>query len=390
MAEFHNSILLFVLTSFLFSGISCSEEKQNNTNTKYHFFVGTYTQKEGHVDGKGKGIYDITLDIENKKMTINGIIQDLINPSFLCQIDSFNLLAVNEISPNPQNYPGRISRIELNKDSTYRKAQEAGTYGNAPCHITYSKEAGMYAVTNYLGGQLVFGSITSKGELASDLSQLTFTGKSTHPRQEASHLHQALFTADGGRLLVSDLGSDKIYVLQVDKSTKKIEPKPVFEFNLSPGSGPRHMCWGSQKDQLFIVEELANRVTYCQYDTMNGNISAMNSVSILSGTNAASNTGADIHLSPGGNSIFVSSRGENNIVMIPFESGKLGSPQFVSSQGKTPRNFAFTKDGKYLLVANQDSGNIVIYENNGNGKVKALFEVEIPSPVCLVEKYSTI
>ena len=323
-------------------------------------------------------------------MTINGIIQDLINPSFLCQIDSFNLLAVNEISPNPQNYPGRISRIELNKDSTYRKAQEAGTYGNAPCHITYSKEAGLYAVTNYLGGQLVFGSITQNGELANDLSQLTFSGKSSHPRQEASHLHQALFTKDGSRLLVSDLGSDKVYVLQVDKAAKKIAPKPVFEFILAAGSGPRHMCWGPLKDQLFIVEELSNKVSHCQYDTISGHISALGSVSILSGTNTASNTGADIHLSPDGNSIFVSSRGENNLVMIPFESAKMGSPQFVSTNGKTPRNFSFTKDGKYLLVANQDSGNIVIFENNGSGKIKALFEVQIPSPVCIVEKYSSI
>jgi len=369
------------------TAFSCTNEVKKTESTKYRFFVGTYTQKEGHVDGKGKGIYEITVDADNKKMEIIGVIEDLVNPSFLCQVDSSNLLTVNEISPNPQNYPGRISRIELNKDGSYRKAQEAGTYGNAPCYISYDKTSGMYATTNYLGGQLVFGSITPKGEIGNDLSQITFTGKSSHARQEASHLHQALFTEDGSKLLVSDLGSDKIYVLEVDLKNKSIINKPLFEFQLSPGSGPRHMAWGKQKDQLFIVAELSNKLDYATFDNLTGKIELKASVSILKNASAPNNTGADIHISPDGSHVLVSSRGENNLVVVPFANGNFGIPQFVSTQGTAPRNFNITRDGKFVLVANQDSGNISVFAYRGEGRLDFVFSFSLPSPVCIVEKF---
>lgn len=376
-----------VLVIFLMTAFSCNNEVKKTDGPKYRFFVGTYTQKEGHVDGKGKGIYEITVDADNKKMEIIGVIEDLVNPSFLCQVDSSNLLTVNEISPNPQNYPGRISRIELNKDGSYRKAQEAGTFGNAPCHISYSAKAGMYASTNYLGGQLAFGSITPKGEIGNDLSQITFTGKSSHARQEASHLHQALFTEDGSKLLVSDLGSDKIYVLEVDLKNKSINNKPLFELQLSPGSGPRHMTWGKQKDQLFIVAELSNKLNYATFDNLTGKIVVKADVSILKNASAPNNTGADIHISPDGSHVLVSSRGENNLVVVPFANGNFGIPQYVSTLGTTPRNFNITRDGKYVLVANQDSGNVSVFTYQGEGRLDFVFSFNLPSPVCIVEKF---
>lgn len=45
------------------------------------------------------------------------------------------------------------------------------------------------------------------------------------------------FTQDGTRLLVSDLGADKIYVMEVDTLTKKIAPRPLFVFTSTPGGG---------------------------------------------------------------------------------------------------------------------------------------------------------
>jgi 6-phosphogluconolactonase len=376
-----------ILVVFLMTIFSCKNEVQKTDATRYRFFVGTYTRKEGHVDGKGKGIYEISVDVNNKKMEIMGVIEDLVNPSFLCQTDSSNLLAVNEISPNPQNYPGRISRIELNKDGSYRKAQEAGTFGNAPCHISYSAKSGIYAATNYLGGQLAFGSITPEGELGDDLSQITFTGKSSHARQEASHLHQALFTEDGSKLLVSDLGSDKIYVLEVDLKNKKINNTPLFELQLSPGSGPRHMTWGKQKDQLFIAEELSNRLDFTLFDNLTGKIELKSSVSILKNASAPNNTAADIHISPDGSHVLVSSRGENNLVVVPFSNGNFGIPQFIATQGSTPRNFNITRDGKFVLVANQDSDNVSVFEYQGAGRLDYVFSFKLPSPVCIVERF---
>lgn len=370
----------------IFCCLSCKEEPKTGNSQKYHFYVGTYTQKEGHVDGKGKGIYDITLDMDSSKLSVHTIISDLINPSFLVATDSQNLLTVNELSPNPQNYPGRISRLEKSEGGKYRKAQEAGTYGNAPCHISFCKSTQMYAVANYLGGQLIYGSLNDKGVMNNDLTEIVFTGKSTHPRQEAAHLHMTQFSKDGTRLLVSDLGSDKIYVMEVDTAARKIAPKPLFVFSTTPGSGPRHFCLDANEQMLFILNELSNQVVTCTFDKSTGNIVKKAEISTLSAGPDDSKLAAHIVLSPDGKYLICSNRGENNLAIFSLIQGMPQNPSFVPTEGKSPRNFTFTKDGKFLIAGNQDSGNLTVYAWLDGGKLQKKFNAELPTPVCIVEK----
>ncbi|MBP6398708.1 MAG: lactonase family protein [Saprospiraceae bacterium] len=370
----------------LICGISCKEELLTKSNQKYSFYVGTYTQKEGHVDGKGKGIYDVTLDMDSAKITINNIISDLVNPSFLVAIDSTNILAVNELSPNTKSFPGRISRLENSKDGRYRKAQEAGTYGNSPCHISYCPATRMYAAANYLGGQLIYGSTNEKGELNNDLTEIVFTGKSTHIRQEASHLHMTHFTRDGSRLLVSDLGSDKIYVMEVDTTTKKIGPKPLSIFTCNPGSGPRHFCMDQEEKMLYILQELSNTIVSCTFEKSTGIINKKSEIVTLSTPKVNSSLAAHIALSPDEKFLVSSNRGEDNLAVFTINQGIPEKPVYYSTEGKTPRHFTFTHDGKYLIIGNQDSDNLTVYEWLTGGKLKKMFSTGLPTPVCLVEK----
>ena len=59
------------------------------------FFVGTYTQKKAMLT-KQREFTEIP-DADNKKMEIIGVIEDLVNPANGCQVDSSNLLTVNEM-----------------------------------------------------------------------------------------------------------------------------------------------------------------------------------------------------------------------------------------------------------------------------------------------------
>ena len=47
-------------------------------------FIGTYTRKEGHVDGKAPGLFSISIDPENGVISLRNIVSGLINPSYLC------------------------------------------------------------------------------------------------------------------------------------------------------------------------------------------------------------------------------------------------------------------------------------------------------------------
>jgi len=58
----------------------------------------------------------------------------------------------------------------------------------------------------------------------------------------------------------------------------------------------------------------------------------------------------------------------------------------VSTQGKTPRNFAIDPSGAFLFAANQDSGNVVVFRvDPATGRLTPTGNVlEVASPVCVV------
>ena len=67
------------------------------------------------------------------------------------------------------------------------------------------------------------------------------------------------------------------------------------------------------------------------------------------------------------------------------EDGKLSSLGFQTTMGETPRNFSIDPSGKWLLVANQESNNVVIFKRSvENGMLEySGTSLEIPNPVCL-------
>ena len=97
---------------------------------------------------------------------------------------------------------------------------------------------------------------------------------------------------------------------------------------------------------------------------------------------------ADIHISPDGKFLYASNRGDENtiaIFSIHAATGKLKSEGFQSTMGKTPRNFMIDPTGNFLLAANQNSNNIVVFKRNkSTGLLTATgTEIEVPKPVCL-------
>ena len=73
------------------------------------------------------------------------------------------------------------------------------------------------------------------------------------------------------------------------------------------------------------------------------------------------------------------------IFKIDKKSGGLENKGYASTNGKTPRNFAISEDGRYLYAANQDSGNIQAYKvNSATGELDAIGKpTAVPTPVCI-------
>ena len=97
---------------------------------------------------------------------------------------------------------------------------------------------------------------------------------------------------------------------------------------------------------------------------------------------------AEIMMHPSGKFLYVSNRGYDSIAVFSIEqrTGELNLIQHVSTQGKTPRNFAIDPTGQLLLAANQNSDNVVTFRiDRESGKLTPTgYALEIPTPVCVV------
>jgi 6-phosphogluconolactonase len=57
----------------------------------------------------------------------------------------------------------------------------------------------------------------------------------------------------------------------------------------------------------------------------------------------------------------------------------------TSTQGNTPRGFGIDPDGKYLIVGNQDSDTVVVFEiDQQTGKLTPTgSKIDVTAPVCV-------
>jgi 6-phosphogluconolactonase len=96
---------------------------------------------------------------------------------------------------------------------------------------------------------------------------------------------------------------------------------------------------------------------------------------------------AEIAIHPNGRFLYTSNRGHNSIAIFDVDSrtGLIRPGRWVSTRGKTPRNFAIDPSAAFLLAANQDSNSLAIYRiDPKTGGLEPHGEVtEAPVPVSL-------
>jgi 6-phosphogluconolactonase len=81
--------------------------------------------------------------------------------------------------------------------------------------------------------------------------------------------------------------------------------------------------------------------------------------------NAPENIAADIHLNRAGTRLYTSNRGHNSVAVFEVAAdGTLTRLATPSCGGNWPRNFALAAEEKFMLVANQYSGQISVLPLN--------------------------
>jgi len=365
------SLLVICISLFAMSGSA-----QN-----YYLFAGTYTS------GKSKGIYVFQFNSNNGEVAYVSNTDSCTNPSFLSVSPNGKYLyAVNETG---REQPGHVSAFEFDKargELSFLSQQLTG--GDDPCFVTTDPSGKWVVVGNYSGGSLSAFPVNGDGSLEPYAQLIQHKGSSANKqRQEKAHVHAAFFTPDYQYILAPDLGMDKVMVYQFTPTNKKpLQPAAVPFAASVPGSGPRHFAFHPNKKFAYLIEEMSGTVKTFAY--AKGVLKPLQVIATHPDTFKGQPGSADIHVSPDGKFLYASNRGEENnlaIFSIDQVTGKLTTVGYQAINGIQPRNFIIDPTGKYLLVANQKTNNIVVFKRD---MVKGLLQptlqqIDVPSPVCL-------
>jgi 6-phosphogluconolactonase len=369
--------ILFIILSFL----QC--ENSDHAPHKSIAFIGTYTQEEGHVNGKGEGIvvYETGPGSEDWKK-LNAF-SDIVNPSYLSLSRNHPIVyAVSEQGPNAPA-PGSIIKVIKydTEDYSMKEIQQVDALGAAPCYISTSLDGKYLYTANYVGGNVVQYAIQPNGILQ-DGRSTQHKGSAAHPRQEAPHVHYARQHPSNGSVYVTDLGTNQVFQYKSGDSGLQLEDF----LDMEPDSGPRHLVWHPGGKDVYILNELNGTIE--NWEWVSGYSKRHQIISLRPQGEEKDPGGADIHISKDGRYVYASLRGGyNEIVVLAIEPGssRLRIIQRASVGGQVPRNFAISPDDAYVAVALQNSDKIMLFNRDkSNGMLaESPQAVDVMTPVCI-------
>ena len=268
------------------------------------------------------------------------------------------------------------------------RINEVPTRGSGTTNLGLDLPSMTLLAANYGGGSVSSIVVNHDGSLGSLVSTIKETGSGPNRRQASAHAHSAIVDPSGRYALVPDLGADRVFVYGFDRATHSLSPDDGTHprsFLVPPGSGPRHLAFGSTGQYVYLLTELTAEIMVLRWDASQGRLTLVQSVPTSSQNFQGVKSGAEVAVSHDGRFVYVEDRGENALVVyrVDPDSGELSLVQRTSSGGERPWGFAIDSSGKWLLVANQRSGKVNVFSIDlASGMVSDTGQsVGVPTPV---------
>jgi 6-phosphogluconolactonase len=353
------------------------------TYDRFHrlLFIGTYTRKTS------KGIYSYRWLPVTGEMVEIGLAVETKDPSFLALSPSHkDLYAVNERGTGHGDVSGFLVAPLTGK---LRLKNTVPSGGSAPCNLTTDHTDQALFVANYNSGSVTSYKIRPDGKLSEAVSEIYFPGGSINPeRQKTAHTHCTTVTPENEYLLVNDLGLDRIMVFRFDPKSAKLTPHDPPYYSAIPGSGPRNLTFHPNGRWAYSINEITSTIDCLNWDNSKGVLTRFQNVSSLPMDHESPTDAATVQVHPSGHFLYASNRGDDSITAFSIHSahGRLTLMQRISCEGNSPRHFAVDPSGKWLVVANQDSDNLVVLRCNiHTGKLSSTGrQYPLDSPVCVI------
>ncbi|WP_371674313.1 lactonase family protein [Streptomyces sp. NBC_00289] len=331
--------------------------------------LGTYTS----VEGGGKGVGFAGYDSETGRITGNGTLPGIENPSFLARHPSGRTLyAVNE------REAGAVTAVRL-ADRAILGTR--GTGGSGPCHVSVHPGGRWLLSADYGSGSVAVHPIDASGALGERTDLVTHSSPPPGPGQQGPHAHQFVTSPDGGHLLAVDLGTDTVYTYRLDEREGTLTE--TSRAHTRPGAGPRHLTFHPGGRYAYLANEVDDTVAVCAYDPATGRLSI--GAPRSTGTGPGTSYPAQFLVTSDGSYAYLANRGDNTLTRYAVEAdgARLRLLDTVPVAGDFPRQIAFSPDGRLLFAANQKSGTVSVFHVDGSSGGLRLAGEPFASPVAV-------
>jgi 6-phosphogluconolactonase len=205
---------------------------------------------------------------------------------------------------------------------------------------------------------------------------------STHPIREdggvgepadlqatAPQAHHAMTAGEGKFLIVPCRDGNAISTFALDAATGKLTP--IGQVSVEPGTGPRHIAFHPARGFAYVINETNGTMTSFSFDAAAGRLSEPQTLSTVP-PGATETAAAHVEVHPGGRFVYGSNRQASSIAIFEVTpSGRLQPRGHETGGGrmKTPRDFTLDPAGRWMLVANQGSGEVLVFRVGADGSL---------------------
>ncbi|MDX2079848.1 MAG: lactonase family protein [Terrimicrobiaceae bacterium] len=323
------------------------------------FYLGTYSRP-----GKDSGVMAGTMDSETGDFGKTWVAGEAKNPSFVAvSRDGRNVYAAAESGD------GSVVAFRIVEPGKLERLNEQPSGGGGACHVW--EAAGHVFVANYGGGSKAMLPRRPDGSLDPAAELIVFEGSGPDPkRQKKPYGHGVMTSPDGRFVYACDLGTDSVWVYELDAANSKLEPREPGK--VPPGSGPRHLVISPDGRRLYVNNEMGMSVSTFERDLKTGTLTLRQTLPTLpDGTKKEGSSTAEILMTPDGRFVFVTNRGHDSVTGYRVrEDGDLEWIENVPAGVKVPRGAGLDPSGRWLVVAGQDDGMLVSFQIGGDGRLK--------------------
>lgn len=334
------------------------------------FWVGASTL--GALGTAARGIRP--LDVDADGATRLGDPVDVgANPMFLAVSAATGVLGIaHELGH------GFVTTWTIEGDALEAFGPQSPTDAADPCHVAFDESGAWLFAANYSGGRLTAHPSMPDAPRSAAFS-VGFAGTGPNPeRQESSHPHQAVVDRARGRLLVPDLGADRLRVVGLGSLPADLPHDDADDLVIHAGAGPRHLVVDG--DVAIVANELDR--TASVVDLVAGR--ELGAVPVDDRVVPRGLGLSAIQLTKAG-TVLIGDRDADAIVALRFDpdARTLEHLTSVPTGGRHPRDLQVTHDERFALVADQGSDSIAVVALVDGVPTEVVSTISTPAPACL-------